>query len=451
MTPAASRSVADCARCCAIPQQVDRDDPQIREEIAFPELDGLVTVVEARDEGSSSADSTTRLLQCPDCGTCYLFTHYREEGERWDDPKCHQASLRRYTPLAAIGFLERLAGDPRDALPRPLGQMVKAFVEGSGPPATRVAQAGRDALVAKATRAVAGLRAGYDAVLDDLSRVLRMGAPNGHIQRYAVEARFDESVRRQDWEGLRRELLGHGDPVVRVTAAGLVIGIGTGDAPVTDLVHVGAGVREFLAAQVRKASRRGELFDVLLEVAGGERRAFLRFDHGYGTSRYVEWDVRDIALYYLRVLGGKGAALAARLGDLEDILRREPLLIRSVCEVLRTLAGQPKNDLTPVVPTLIVLLRKRHRAYEEVAKALEEVAARRGYDLVPALPVVAGLFTKGPDARKGAGWLLKYLAEERGLGPAILAEFDRRGMREKPRFVSDPYFQMVLKACGVAS
>lgn len=94
--------------------------------------------------------STTRLLKCDLCGTYYYYNHYENEGEFFMDPPSNTLALRRYDPMTAKDFLERLLYGSENVLPNALGQLIKAFADGNSDLTTRVAQEGLSAKLALA-------------------------------------------------------------------------------------------------------------------------------------------------------------------------------------------------------------------------------------------------------------------------------------------------------------
>lgn len=359
-------SIADCVRCGHIPQKVSEDIGPEGAKRMPPEVNELRIVLEMADEGTHRyASSTTRLLKCDLCGTYYYYNHYEDEGEYFMDPPCDTLTVRRYDPLTARDFLERLLSGAENVLPNAPGQLTKAFVDGDYDLTTRVAPQGLDATRAAARAELDELNARYAALLADCAAILQRPAPNWHIQRYALETRFAHFVVQGDWDSLSRELLHHPDAVVRIATAQLVIGIGTGDAPVYDILHTTGDSVRFLEAQMRKKARKAELVAVLLELALKDSGATLKYDHGYGDSRYDPWPIQILALYYLVVSASHGANLLDALPALVGLLSPEKWLNYQVCWVLRTIVEKQKKS-APLILAELENLRASRKATKRI-------------------------------------------------------------------------------------
>ncbi len=365
-TPSPYLSIADCPRCGRIPQKVNEDIGPEGSKRMPPEVNELRVVLEMEDEGTHRyATSTTRLLKCDLCGAYYYYNHYDDEGEYFMDPPCETLTVRRYDSLTARDFLERLLSGTENVLPNAPGQLTKAFAEGAYDLTTRVAPQGLDAKLAAARAELDELNRRYDALLADCAAILQRPAPNWHIQRYALETRFAHFAMQGDWESLSRELLHHPDPVVQIATAQLVIGIGTGDAPVYDLIHATGDARRFLETQMRKKARKAELVAVLLELALKDSGTTLKYDHGYGDSHYDPWPIQLLALYDLVVSASHGANLLDAIPDLVGLLSAEKRLTYQVCWVLRTIVEKRKKS-APLILEELESLRASKKATRRI-------------------------------------------------------------------------------------
>jgi hypothetical protein len=332
-------SIADCAICSRIPQKVAEDIRAGAPKIVPPEVDRLATVVELEDESTPAyCTSITRLLKCSVCGTLYYYNHYDDDGAHFMDPTCDEITVRRYDPLTAMGFLERITAGTENALPNTLGQLKQAFAEGTSAPTTHIAGAGLSDQVHAARQELDELRGRYDEIMHDLIEVIRHRSPDWQIKMYAVESLCHHFLSQGDWSSLSDLLLKHPDPVVRVSTARLVIGIATGDAPVTDLVHTARKLRMFLETEIATQARMDELVEVLLEVALVGSGMTFEYDHGYGSSRYSPSSTRSVALYGLVVAADHQAELAYAIPALVGMLSQDKQLNYQVCWVLRTAA-----------------------------------------------------------------------------------------------------------------
>lgn len=375
-------SIADCPRCGRIPQKVNKDIGLEGSKRMPPEVNELRIVLEMEDEGTHRyASSITRLLKCDLCGTYYYYNHYDDDGEYFMDPPCETLTVRRYDPLTTRDFLERLLSGVENVLPNTPGQLTKAFVDNEYDLTTRIAPQGLEAKLAAARAELDELNARYDALLADCAVILQRPEPNWHIQRYALETRFAHCVMQGDWESLSRELLHHPDPVVRIATAQLAIGIGTGDAPVYDILHVTGISLRFLEAEMRKKKRKEELVAVLLELALKDSGHTLRYDHGYGDSHYDPWPIQILALYYLVVSASHGANLLEAIPALVGLLSPEKWLNYNVCWVLRSIVEKRKKSASLILEELekLRVSRKATRRIfndDNVKKLIEECQKR---------------------------------------------------------------------------
>ncbi|MEW6267196.1 MAG: hypothetical protein AB1641_29325 [Thermodesulfobacteriota bacterium] len=356
-------SIADCETCNRLPQKAAEDiEATGVPKVVPPEVERLSVVVELDDENTPAyCVSTTRLLKCPFCGTHYYWNHYDDDGQHFMDPTCDLITLRRYDPLSALEFLERVVARAPNALPGAFGQLRKAWVEGASRPDTGIAPAGLDSKVQAAAADLVELRGRYDEIMGDLADILWRRALPGQIQMYAVESLGRHFVSRGDRASLTT-LLRHPDPAVRVLTAKLVIGLGTDDAPIMDLLHVSREMRQALAKELARKSRLDELVDVLLEIALFPSEAMIwEYDHGYGSSSYYQTSVRWIALYYLCVLAHHGADLERAIPALVGLLGEDQRLTSDAGRVLRAIVDQKKKTAR--------LLRCARLILDEIEKA----------------------------------------------------------------------------------
>ena len=367
-------SIAECDVCRGIPQKVSEDsnhDPSV-----IPaEVDRLQTVVELIDENTHPyCTSLTRLLKCPRCGTYYYYNHYDDDGEQAFDPTSDSITVRRYAPLTARDFLERVVYNRKNALPASLDQLKKAFAEGQPYPDTQISSQGLDAKAQAAAAELEELNRRSTSWMDELRDLLRSNRlshndpsqttekvvaepfpPASHywqIKTYLVDTFIQYFLAQDDWEALRSELLHHPDPVIRLSTAMLLIGVATGDAPVTDLIHV---TRKMMSASEKGISLQGrldELAAVLVEIVFAEDSYTFEYDNGFQSSKY--WHVRSrwVALYGLVVAAGHGAELAGSIPALVNLLPTDQWITDRVCWVLRTLAKQKKGNASLILAEL---------------------------------------------------------------------------------------------------
>jgi hypothetical protein len=356
------KSIADCEICARIPQKVAEDIQLEKPRIIPPQVDQLLTVIELDDESTHRyCTSTTRLLKCSLCGTYYYYNHYDDDGEFFMDPASDTITVRRYDPVTAIDFMERIVAAGENALPKTLGQMTKAFAEGTIPPATRIAGESLDAKTGTVQIELDQLKDRYGELMRELGQLIQQRELDWHIKAYAVESLCYHFVSQGDWASLSAVLLRHPDPVVRLLTAKMVIGIGTDDAPAIDLVHVARALREALKAEMARKARMNEVAGVLLEIALADYGVTLVYDHGYGASSYKERHTRYVALYGLVVAAGHKADLGHAIPALCALLSDDKYLNYHVGWVLRTLAEKKKKDAHAIRDELVKLDRPGKR------------------------------------------------------------------------------------------
>jgi hypothetical protein len=298
-------SIADCPICARFPQKVSEDIRESAPKLIPAELNELLVVLEIDDESTPAyCTSTTRLLKCPKCGTHYYYNHYDDDGQHFMDPTSDDITVRRYDPVTALAFLDRIAAGAGDTLPNALGQMARAFSEGGGVPSTSIAAARQNQLASAARAEAAELRGRYDSLMEDLAGAIMRTGLDWQIKRYAVESLCLHFLAAGNWDSLNRLLLANPDPVVRVESARLIVGLGTDDAPVIDLVHAPGGMRSRTAKAIGQAAHMARLVDVLLELAQSPDGVTMEYDHGYGSSKYRSRSIRSAALYGLVVAAG---------------------------------------------------------------------------------------------------------------------------------------------------
>jgi len=256
-----SISIVDCRLCGAIPQQLSLAAAEL--ERLPGEAGRLAVVLEIADPDPRPYESqVTWLLRCPECSTHYYKSHHRDDGRHYMDRKCDDTVLRRYDPTMALEFLDGIVERSPGTMPQPLGRLRDAFLVGSGAPVSQVP--GRPDLVAAARREREDLRSRREGVLRELEAAIvhRRLAPE--VRSYASESLLFHFASEGSWDSVRRVLLAHPDPGLRVQAAGQTLAIGTlGYAE----WHTPRRASGFLRAEVPRKERLAELTAVLLEAA----------------------------------------------------------------------------------------------------------------------------------------------------------------------------------------
>jgi hypothetical protein len=374
-------SIADCPICARFPQKVSEDIRESAPKLIPAELNELLVVLEIDDESTPAyCTSTTRLLKCPKCGTHYYYNHYDDDGQHFMDPTSDDITVRRYDPVTALAFLDRIAAGAGDTLPNALGQMARAFSEGGGVPSTSIAAARQNQLASAARAEAAELRGRYDSLMEDLAGAIMRTGLDWQIKRYAVESLCLHFLAAGNWDSLNRLLLANPDPVVRVESARLIVGLGTDDAPVIDLVHAPGGMRSRTAKAIGQAAHMARLVDVLLELAQLPDGVTMEYDHGYGSSKYRSRSIRSAALYGLVVAAGHGPAVDAVVPALVGMLSADKRLNAEAGWVLRAVAERKPGAriVQDALDRLESPLKSRILTDAEVQRVVEACRKRLG-------------------------------------------------------------------------
>jgi hypothetical protein len=374
-------SIADCPICARFPQKVSEDIRESAPKLIPAELNELLVVLEIDDESTPAyCTSTTRLLKCPKCGTHYYYNHYDDDGQHFMDPTSDDITVRRYDPVTALAFLDRIAAGAGDTLPNALGQMARAFSEGGGVPSTSIAAARQNQLASAARAEAAELRGRYDSLMEDLAGAIMRTGLDWQIKRYAVESLCLHFLAAGNWDSLNRLLLANPDPVVRVESARLIVGLGTDDAPVIDLVHAPGGMRSRTAKAIGQAAHMARLVDVLLELAQSPDGVTMEYDHGYGSSKYRSRSIRSAALYGLVVAAGIGSAVDACVPALVGLLSADKRLNAEAGWVLRAVAERKPGAriVQDALDRLESPLKSRILTDAEVVRVLQACRAKLG-------------------------------------------------------------------------
>jgi hypothetical protein len=374
-------SIADCPICARFPQKVSEDIRESAPKLIPAELNELLVVLEIDDESTPAyCTSTTRLLKCPKCGTHYYYNHYDDDGQHFMDPTSDDITVRRYDPVTALAFLDRIAAGAGDTLPNALGQMARAFSEGGGVPSTSIAAARQNQLASAARAEAAELRGRYDSLMEDLAGAIMRTGLDWQIKRYAVESLCLHFLAAGNWDSLNRLLLANPDPVVRVESARLIVGLGTDDAPVIDLVHAPGGMRSRTAKAIGQAAHMARLVDVLLELAQSPDGVTMEYDHGYGSSKYRSRSIRSAALYGLVVAAGHGPAVDAVVPALVGMLSADKRLNAEAGWVLRAVAERKPGAriVQDALDRLESPLKSRILTDAEVQRVVEACRKRLG-------------------------------------------------------------------------
>jgi hypothetical protein len=216
--------------------------------------------------------------------------------------------------------------------------------------------------------------------MEDLAGAIMRTGLDWQIKRYAVESLCLHFLAAGNWDSLNRLLLANPDPVVRVESARLIVGLGTDDAPVIDLVHAPGGMRSRTAKAIGQAAHMARLVDVLLELAQSPDGVTMEYDHGYGSSKYRSRSIRSAALYGLVVAAGHGPAVDAVVPALVGMLSADKRLNAEAGWVLRAVAERKPGAriVQDALDRLESPLKSRILTDAEVQRVVEACRKRLG-------------------------------------------------------------------------
>jgi hypothetical protein len=307
-------SIADCEICRNIPQKISREREEGEYRNFPPELGSLSSIVDIEEDTNEAyCTSFTKLLKCPQCGTYYYQNIYEDEGQHFMDPTHYEKTIHRYDPLTAMHFLEGLmVKTPGSELPPTFGALKKAFAEGTTTPPTKVTN---DAFARKLDVIRIELeefRKRYPVLIREMIDVITKRSLEWQVKMYIAESLLAHFIREGDFDQIKKLILQHKDPVIRVEMAHKLLGVATLDAPVIDLVHIPVGDRNASKNILVDKTRITQIANILFEAAYHDDVKTFEYDHGYGKSKYQEQPLRAKALY--------GLNLAADLVDVGFIL-----------------------------------------------------------------------------------------------------------------------------------
>jgi hypothetical protein len=368
-------SIADCETCKKLPQKIAHNYKSENNNIP-PEIGKLVVIIEFEDDNTPAyCTSTTRLLKCASCGSLYYYNHYDDEGQHFMDPTFDEVTIRRYNPLTAKRFLERIVGTSSGFMPNATGQLMRAFVDGTSAqaPGITIKPNGLES----ASKELHDLGELFDGVINDLISAIKTRSLDWQVKMYIIETLCAHFFNTGDLDALSTLLLDHEDPVVKVETALHVIGMATGDAPVIDIIHVPGPERAALKKQLSNKAYMRKLAEVLLDVAtSDETRKTMAYDHGYGTSRYCEKSLQIAALYGL-VVSAEHVDLSSFIPAIIPLLKGNNLS-RDACWVLKTIARRKSTSAQHVLDEVNAMCETRNLDLSkdpEIKKLVDECQA----------------------------------------------------------------------------
>ncbi len=367
-------SIADCGTCKQIPDKISADLEHGEESKIPPETSKLAVVVEFDDPDTDPyCTSTTRLLKCGSCGTYYYYNHYDDDGQHFMDPTFDQVAIRRYSPTAAMDFLERIVGISRSTIPSATGQLVKAFAEGTTPQAPGMQVNGYQDGINAAWREIAELHNRFDALILDLKADILSRDLSPDVKKYIIDALCTHFLSRQEQATVTKVLLNHKDPAVRTETTLYILGFATEDAPVVDIIHVPREARAALKTLLTRTTYIRGLAKILLDVALTGSRTNDEPESVSNVGSH-ERSLRAKALYGL-VVAAQHVDLTAFIPSLITLLGKDKWVNYDTCWVLKTILKQRKNCAQRILDELDQLdatIKKRISRDPEVEKLVAE-------------------------------------------------------------------------------
>lgn len=336
-------ALAQCTVCSGILQKhyvdlQEKDIPRVA-----PDISRLVTVLEVREEPHRNTRSTTRLFKCPRCGTYYYCNRYRDAGEHFLDPVSDALTIRRYTFRAAINLLSgcNLMGGVN--LPPSVDQMTRWFVEGAATNIVTLEDSEQARLSVIAEKEMGLLETRIPEVLAQLMALTHSTTAHAHLKLHAVESLLEHFLVEHAWARIDVDLLGHPDIAMAAESARILVGLGTDDAPLLDLVHVPPETRRYAATIMKDPTRRKRICEVLLAAAQDRTTRVLNFDYCYGNSSYFTMPLSLMALSALTSARMPLPLVQENLDLLVGLLDESEQLWDPVCGLLRDRAEKSRK------------------------------------------------------------------------------------------------------------
>lgn len=352
-------SIVDCKLCKNIPQksveniETPEEKPEEGQKIPkeVQEFKMITTIESAPHRYATSVD---KLLKCPLCGTYYYYNHYDDDGEFFMDGTSDDIEVRRYDPLSALGYLESIVGGTGENVPKPLGQLRKAFLDNITPEHA-VTDEVLSAQAHTARTELEELQSRLPWLMEDLKKTIHTILPNWHLKKYCVEALCNYFLSEEKFNEISELLLQHKNPVIKVESARYILGIGTGDAPVVELIHKSGSLTA--AAEKFVSKNMDELAHVLYDVAVVKEAEALDYDWLMG---WYKTTTRIKALYGLQVAASHKAHIIFAILGLARLLSAEEWKNGKVCRVLQDVIDQRrKGQKQMVVDAIHTVAQKR--------------------------------------------------------------------------------------------
>ena len=366
-------SIVDCALCRKLPLKLDLDLDLV-EEIP-KELKKLSTVLsfdlEPEHEYSSN---TVELLKCPKCGTYYYFNHFVDEGEHFMDPTSNDVSIRRYPPLAVIRFLEGIINKIPGTFPQPLGKLRDAFLEDTYPYPNEISEKERREKLKIVIAELNEIKGRYRTVIEEFINIIRNHPPEWHLKKYIVDSLLMHFINEDDWSSISNLMLKHRDPIIRVEALKFLAGFCSGDAAVTDILHIPNDILEKLEKILTKKSQLDEIIQVASKLALSDHGHTYHYDGLFG--KYYPHKVQYDALYCIRVLA-EYAGVSKLIPQLVDLLSEEDESLNfEVCWTLKRISEQNKEDAKLILGAIKSKADSRIMRSQEVQELIKECSER---------------------------------------------------------------------------
>ncbi len=293
-------SILNCEICRNFPQKAHEDLKFSLSDSKFPKQDKLLTALEIEEDMDEPyCSSTTKIFKCPLCGTYYYFNHYVDDGQHFMDPTYNEMTFRRYDFPTVKRFFEGIAGVKDGTLPHAVGTLKKAFLDGSTPNQTQIADKRSEKKIEYASKELLELNNRYNDAIYDLISCLKKEIPNLALKNYIIESLCSHFLNEGKPDMIDSLLLKHEDVVIQVKTANYLVGISTTDAPVSDLIHVPRKFLESSKTFITDKKYLSELKEIFLLAALTAKEIVLEYENEYHHyKKPLQYD----ALYGLVVI-----------------------------------------------------------------------------------------------------------------------------------------------------
>ena len=300
------------------------------------ELEQLSTVFSYNLEPEHAQFSNTvKLLKCTKCGTYYYFNHYVDEEERFMDPTSNDMTVRRYTPLMVIRFLEGITKS-NEIFPLPLGKIKKIFYYDVRPPNEIRGDEWRGKM-GVVVRELDEIKGRYNTLIENFINVVKTQSPEWHLKKYIVDSLVMHFVNEEDWNSISELLLKHKDPIIRCETLNFLVDFSSDDAPILDIIHIPYDIREKLEKILNRKRQLNEVIQVANELALSDHGYTYKYDYNFKCYKHP---IQYSGLHHIRLLGryGDHSQLISKLVSL--LSKENKSLNYNVCWTLSSLCTE---------------------------------------------------------------------------------------------------------------